>query len=78
MTGQCCPMQGVPWRLTILAPALMFHGRRGNHSGATWYPRLIADGGFIPLLAKLFGLLLPVPSRAEKVSGDGAELRLQI
>jgi hypothetical protein len=56
----------------------MFHGRRGNHSGATWYPRLIADGGFIPLLAKLFGLLLPVPSRAEKVSGDGAELRLQI
>jgi hypothetical protein len=43
-----------------------------------WYPRLIADGGFIPLLAKLFGLLLPVPSRAEKVSGNVAEFRLQI
>jgi hypothetical protein len=42
-----------------------------------WYLRLVADGGFIPLLANLVGLPLPVPSRAEKVSGDITELGLQ-
>ena len=40
-----------------------------------WYSRLVADGGFIPLLANLVGLPLPVPSRAEEVSGDITELR---
>lgn len=42
-----------------------------------WYSRLVADGGFIPLLANLVGLPLPVPSCAEEFSGDITELQLQ-
>jgi hypothetical protein len=41
------------------------------------HSRLVADGCFIPLLANLFGLPLPVPSRAEEFFGNSAELGLQ-
>ena len=42
-----------------------------------WFSHLVADGGFIPLLANLVGLPLPVPSRAKKFFSNTAELRLQ-
>lgn len=46
----------------------------------SWSHVVLAPGcgrGFIPLLANLVGLPLPVPSRTEEVSGDITELRLQ-